>query len=320
MLRRVERHGAGSVQSTEPRRIAYERARVAAEIAEQVLAPAGPGFATSAYHVAAGLFVESIGWALRAWQAMQQRAEPAQLVFEGPPGAQELARLFTSYEGVLLRAASGPDDLERLRAHALQRDFESTARPVADAEQAAHRLSRVARHLLRLLSAAQGGERRGLERAELAVAALVLLAAVSLGWGPLRDQHERRTDLAAGKPWRASSSYQAVCQSPQRRCSASKSYFFHTAEEASPWLELDLTQKQEFSRVNVFNRRDCCGERAAPLLIEVSSDRATWREVSRRDQGFDAWRASFAPVSARWVRLRVARHSMLHLSDVRVLR
>jgi len=124
--------------------MAYERARVAAEIAEQVLAPVGPRLAGSAHHLAAGLFVESIGWALRAWQALQQRDEDAQAVFEGPAGAQELARLFKSCEVVLSRAASGSDGLERLRARALRRDFESTARPVADAEQAAQGLSSVA--------------------------------------------------------------------------------------------------------------------------------------------------------------------------------
>jgi hypothetical protein len=137
--------------------------------------------------------------------------------------------------------------------------------------------------------------------------------------GVARDHLARRADLSAGKPWVASSEYGEVCHSPERRCTWLKSYFFHTREEQGPWLELDLLREQQISRVQVINRKDCCTERVAPLVLEVSSDRTHFREVMRKNEAFEEWQARFAPVRARWVRLRVARRSFLHLADVRVL-
>jgi hypothetical protein len=71
--------------------------------------------------------------------------------------------------------------------------------------------------------------------------------------------------------------------------------------------------------VRVTNRQDCCGERAIPLLVEVSTDRQRWTTVARREDAFGTWRAQFGKQTARWVRLRVDRRSYLHLYDVLVL-
>ena len=72
------------------------------------------------------------------------------------------------------------------------------------------------------------------------------------------------------------------------------------------------------SRVRVLNRDDCCAERAIPLVVEVSLDRHGWHEVARRKDQFEDWTAKFSPVSARYVRLRVPRRSILHLKSVRI--
>jgi hypothetical protein len=71
--------------------------------------------------------------------------------------------------------------------------------------------------------------------------------------------------------------------------------------------------------VRVRNRRNCCSERAVPLVVEVSTDNEHWLEVTRNEQDFSEWKGSFAPVQARWVRLRVPRKTVLHLRRVRVL-
>ena len=311
----------GQHLESEASRVAHERARVAADLAEQVLAPSGLRLDGNAHHLAAALFIESIGWALRAFETLRKSTGQAAIAFEGPPRADELEHLFETCEVVLLQAVPDRHGLEKLRAHALRREFESTLRPAAETEQAARTLSQVARRLLESLAAAQGSvDAPALRRTARVVALLVLLAGASMVFGVLREQLERRGDLAAGKPWLASSSYEKVCQSPQHRCSSHTRYFFHTREEPSPWLEVDLGHAQQFSRVHVLNRRDCCAERAAPLVVEVSSDRLAWREVVRNHEVFDDWRGAFAPVTARWVRFRVARQSMLHLRDVRVLR
>jgi hypothetical protein len=127
-----------------------------------------------------------------------------------------------------------------------------------------------------------------------------------------------KPDLAAGKPWRASSSLD-TCKPLEHSCTSTRTdIFFHTVEEAEPWLEIDLGRPTSFSVVDVTNRSDCCPDRAVPLAIEVSNDRTTWREVARRKETFSEWRAKFKSQQARYVRLRVLRRTLLHLEKVAV--
>jgi hypothetical protein len=94
--------------------------------------------------------------------------------------------------------------------------------------------------------------------------------------------------------------------------------FFHTKEEESPWIEIDLGSIQPIARIEVANRDDCCLDRAVPLVAEVGTDRLHWREVARRPDSFRTWDATFKPVPARYVRMRVDRYSVLHLARVSV--
>ena len=57
---------------------------------------------------------------------------------------------------------------------------------------------------------------------------------------------------------------------------------------------------------------------AVPLVLEVSDDGASWREVIRRPDVFATWYPTFPAQKARYVRLRVDRISTLHLEAVRV--
>ena len=94
--------------------------------------------------------------------------------------------------------------------------------------------------------------------------------------------------------------------------------FFHTNEDAQPWVEFDLLAPTAFSEVYVRNRTDSVPDRAVPLVIEVSDDETNWRAVARRDDTFRTWTASFPTLTARYVRLRVDRRSYLHLEIVEV--
>jgi hypothetical protein len=124
--------------------------------------------------------------------------------------------------------------------------------------------------------------------------------------------------LALGKPWQASSVFAGSCDSPAQDCPGENNFFIHTQQENEPWLEIDLKSVQKFSSAHIVNRTDCCADRVVPLILEVSNDQKHWREVTRNTQPFRDWSPSFAPVSARWLRLRVPRYSMLHLKRVRV--
>ena len=92
----------------------------------------------------------------------------------------------------------------------------------------------------------------------------------------------------------------------------------HTDTEDSPWAEIDLGTPTEVHRVEVVNRGDCCADRAIPMVVELSNDRATWKQVARRDQVFGSWDASFPATTARYVRLRVLKRSVLHLRAITV--
>jgi hypothetical protein len=101
---------------------------------------------------------------------------------------------------------------------------------------------------------------------------------------------------------------------------AATAIFFHTAEESRPWLEIDLGETVSFSEVVVHNRRDCCAERASPLMIEAGADQNHLVQIARREEPFDVWNARFQPQRARYVRLTVSRRSILHLERVEVRR
>jgi len=153
------------------------------------------------------------------------------------------------------------------------------------------------------------------------IGALSIVATALAVAGALGVAHARRgPDLAAGKPWRASSSYDA-CQPAQRWCAGARTaIFFHTREDPTPWLEIDLESVQRVSRIEVKNRSDYGPERAVPLVVETSTDGVQYWPVARRVETFDQWNATFPPRSARYVRLKVERPSFLHLERVSVRR
>lgn len=125
-------------------------------------------------------------------------------------------------------------------------------------------------------------------------------------------------DLAEGKHWRASSTLES-CHPDRIECGGVRtSIFFHTREEEQPWVEFDLGAPITFRSVSVRNRTDGFQDRAVPLVLEVSDDRQTWRQLGQRDDPFITWTSSFDAVSARYVRLRAARRTFLHLESIKV--
>ncbi|MGC4091094.1 MAG: discoidin domain-containing protein [Polyangiaceae bacterium] len=135
------------------------------------------------------------------------------------------------------------------------------------------------------------------------------------------DWLEQKNDLAREKAWRASSSGAPGCNSPAQYCDENPGYFFHTVEEKNPWVEIDMGAPTSFSAVRVINRRDCCRERADPLVLESSDDQQKWKLLARHDGNFSSWKANFPATRARYLRVRIEKPgiNILHLSGVRVL-
>jgi hypothetical protein len=128
----------------------------------------------------------------------------------------------------------------------------------------------------------------------------------------------KKPNLAAGKPWTASSEY-ATCHPDVGECAGvPTNVFFHTKSEDNPWFEYDFGAPLRFSSLTIVNRQDGVPERAVPLIVEVSNDKKTYSEVTRSTETFDTWRPKFAPQQARYLRLRIPRATFLHLEKVEV--
>lgn len=149
------------------------------------------------------------------------------------------------------------------------------------------------------------------KRGMAVLAALLLLGAVVKVSLPKRS-------LAAGKKWRVSSAAVA-CKPSEHRCgNATTDILFQTKQEKTPWFEVDLASVKSFSEVLVHNRTDSFPERAVPLVLELSDDQKSWREVARMKEPFQTWKVAVPGGKARYLRLRVDRTSILHLEGVEV--
>jgi hypothetical protein len=109
---------------------------------------------------------------------------------------------------------------------------------------------------------------------------------------------------------RTQSSFYSTCDAGQ--CGNA---LFSTKEELEPWVRYDFGTEKRLHSISLVNRTDCCFERAVPLVVETSNDGRRWKERVRTTEPFMTWSAKLNG-RARYVRLRVARTSFLHLSSV----
>jgi len=284
-----------------------QRARASAELAQNMLASDEPG-ELSSEGSACETYRQASYWALCALHA---QAEPGAL--------PEADRIWDSLDDALLAAAAvGEERRERLRSALRSGSFVYFAElPPAEQQASLIELRKLAQALLaKLVERSTALDAIYLQRAwRLALLGFVLLC-VALSPAVVKKALEERTELTAGRSWRASSKFEASCASPAQKCPDHPNYFFHTNEEASPWLEFDLGNEQKISKVRVDNRLDCCVERADPMVIEVSSDQKHWRRVARHEGVFNTWEAKFEPAHARYFRVRLLKPNFLHLSAV----
>jgi hypothetical protein len=162
-----------------------------------------------------------------------------------------------------------------------------------------------------------------LMRRRVQVAAIVALV-VGLAWGA---RAVVRPDLAAGKPWRTSSSWGGFPRMgtsfrrediPRGKEAGVNNLIICTDEQNNPWLEVDLGKPTAIRSIQVVNRQDCCDDRAIPMVFEVSTDQRAWTPVARREEGFIEWNLSFPKQTVRWVRLRVNAKQYLHIEEFHV--
>jgi hypothetical protein len=282
------------------------RAKAALATGNLVREPSDPSRKKLANAHAAALYSEALFWALWSYKADVSGPTAEALWTEDP----ELEREF---------------GFAKERAEEVRKLFSTPQLGVVLAEQTESEQEAAAASLKRAaLVAIDVRERplRALEAITLKAFARIVLTVLLLAGavGAAVFLRPARSNIAAGKPWKASSSL-FDCHPDQGECGGAETrIFFHTRDEQNPWLQYDLGAKTAVSALRIENRQDAEGARAVPLIVEVSDDGNAFKEVARRDEEFTVWKPSFSKVSTRYVRLRVPRKSMLHLDEVEIYR
>lgn len=280
-----------------------ERARVALALGDACAHAELPAHAErdeDAPAQAIALYRDAVYWSLCA-QAAEGEYEDLAAAFEG-----EIVRIRTIVQG--------DDTLAALREALLTRGLRETfALPLEVQRESAARVGAFAHALFDVIDAERRRARARIERA-----GVIALAAIALGGVGLLARHALREDLARDARWEASSASAGFAQRGQgaRAPTGPVGAFFHTAEERSPWVRLDLGAARTLREVVVENRSDCCAERAVPLALELSLDGRGWSEVARRTSAFNEWTARFTARPTRYLRLRALRRTALHLHGV----
>jgi hypothetical protein len=274
------------------KRAALDQATLLVEVARRTAKPVEPLPAGARPAALLALYRDAVYWALRA-----RRSE-----VDDPPADLRAAWDEHPPEGVV----GDPRAFEAARRALL----ETPATALTVTREDAADVGALAEALVAELSAARGRvERiRGQRWARfLATACLLALLAYGvrvLALGP---------NLAEGRPFRTSSTWAGCPADPNCVPLA-----FCTDSQADPWASLDLGKPTKIHRIEVTNRGDCCGERAVPLIVEVSSDDLHYREVARRNEEFTSWTVKLAPLTARYVRFKVPRATVFHLKKVAI--
>ena len=284
------------------RRERLRRARLAAELGDRTIDPAEPLRDGSALPLAITLFREAAYWALLSHSDA-----------EGSPSMLELL------DGAKYPKPSlGDADIALLRTVLVDKTFVETAEDRADALcKEADLLQAFVHGLIQSELDAEDKVTNVLVQRWVRVGILAaILGAILFMLAGTARRAMQGPDLAAGKPWKASSKA-FECHPKDMECGGARSaMFFHTVEEEKPWVEIDLGAPTKIARLEVVNREDCCPERAVPLIVEASEDHEKWNEVARRNETFREWETTFNATTARYVRLRVDRRTSFHLVRV----
>ncbi len=281
------------------------RAKLAFETGELALAPGNAVRSGSTAPLSTNLFRQAVYWALlsqnppaagilpspeQAWAS----ADPALLAGITRTEA-ELAQLAATLPLTFAQLAEGTPEVQLATVAVMQ-----------------HAAGRLVGRAQRVQWQLEWSKLKRLTRLAFAALLVILpLVAIVLAL-------PEKPDLAKGKPWRTSSTA-SVCHPEKSECGGvTTDILFHTANESNPWFEYDFGAPLAFSSLTIKNRSDYGPERAVPLVVEVSNDDKHFTQVARRDDTFGTWKPSFPTQHARYLRLRIARESMLHLEAVKV--
>jgi len=292
---------------------ALQQARLLGEIAGRIAEPAEPLPPGDRVPVILGVLRDGVALALTTTKPAEgaapgvaaEKPGASEVAASPAPPPPELGKIWDATpEAVLQAAAEDAADLRTVKETLFAQS--TPAAPDAPA------VTRTRAFLDRLLWNADAPRRRVeallIQRWLRVLGALVVLALLGLG---IRVATHGKNVLE-GKPFSVSSSWSGCSTDP----SCDGVLLFHTNNENEPWVIFDLQAPKTLHEIDVTNRIDSYQERAIPLVAELSTDRQHWKEVGRRTEGFTTWTLTFPPTTARYLKLKVARVSTLHLKAV----
>jgi hypothetical protein len=144
----------------------------------------------------------------------------------------------------------------------------------------------------------------------------VVVLAAALAISPALRLRMFPPDLAAGRPWKASSHDLGLPESGNGPAT-SGDVFFHTRSEYNPFVEIDLGGEHVVRSLLVENRTECCLERALPLNVEVWDGNA-WQLIAQRRAFFKTWKYDVTPVRTTKLRFRRPGNGYFHLKRISV--
>lgn len=164
-----------------------------------------------------------------------------------------------------------------------------------------------------LAQSTQSARSRRLARVvKLAAVGLCLL--IPLAWALLRPPN-----LALNRAVVVSSRHREFGVDPRQVVDGKRRNLgFHSEDAGRAVVTVDLGMVRRIRRVDVFNRSDCCQERAVPLELKVSKDGRSFRTLLVRIDSFSLWKAEFPATEARYVRLAQDQAAAFHLAEIEV--
>lgn len=302
---------AASFGPHEPGFREYERARGAEEAVAAIMAPRELPRWSDGTGPAMTLAREAVHWAAAAHLARAGRNV-------GEARRREVVDAFLTLPAAASTERLMGSDAFRAAIELARVEGQSTTEAGSLEELAA--LRGLAFHLLSTLDADTAATRLKIRRGMRIGGAVALVSALTTASVLGVSLWLRGPNLALHRPTSASSAYRDQVATSGVVDGIKTVHGFHTDEEDKPWLRIDLGSTTKVGSVVVYNRSDCCEDRAAPLVVEVSTDGENWTQVARREKTFSIWRARFSAVDARWVRLTAQKKTWLHFNEVEVYR
>jgi hypothetical protein len=130
------------------------------------------------------------------------------------------------------------------------------------------------------------------------------------------------TNVALGKPTTASSRLPGTGPaSGATNGEIESNYGVQTTLEDDCWVMVDLQKSYKIHEVRVYNRGDGWQTEGLPILLQISSDKIHWQDISRRDTMYsqtDPWITKPPGMKARYVRLKRPARGYICISELEV--